>query len=139
MSGININVVPRTLFKFDSVLANSAVFNVPIARYIDISRYREITGVVRVHQRSITGTSGKISVALLSDVPTAQDPANDFNPPTGPQVTLDIIGTTVAPSVSLIAFPANGGPMIAVWLQVLAGTTNGALQAMISVDISMKS
>lgn len=142
MSGININVVPRTLYKFDSVIANSTVFSFPIARYIDVSRYREVNGVLRVHTRSLLGTgTPKITVSLLPDAPTAQDPAQDFIGLTNQQgsgAAFDIVNATAAPSAVLL-LPTAIGPMLSVWLSVTAGTSTAALQATISVDINMKS
>jgi hypothetical protein len=141
MSGTVIHVIPRTLYVFDGVGLNSAQFNVPIARYIDISQFREATIELRVHTRSITGTGGppKIFVQVIADAPTPEDPAQDFTT-TAVAVSATIDSGTVVPSLVLMTVPANTGAMISIWLGVVQGTsTTGALQATISVDISEKS
>ena len=137
MAGLALHVVPRTKYTFDNV-PSGTTFTVPIARHIDISRFREVTLLVRVHTKSLLATgSPTIVVGAVADVPTADDPAQDFLSAVLASTT--IIPGTTAPSLVLVAIPANAGTMISVQLTVTQGTSAAALQSTISVDVSAKS
>jgi hypothetical protein len=136
MSGVQHSIIPRTKYSFDNI-AVATTFSFPIARYIDVSQYREATLMVRVHARNIVAT-GTIKVEVLGDAPTSDDPAQDFQ--TGVQGTsTSIVAGTTSPSVQLQTIPANIGGMISVWLTVTQGTSASTLNAKISIDISLKS
>jgi hypothetical protein len=140
MSGTVVNVVPRTPYVFDTLVASST-FTIPIARFVDISQYREATVMLRVHARTVAqaATGAKITVSLIGEAPTSEDPANDFA--TAQLASYDIVAspTTIAPSLQLITVPGNSGGMITIRLGATQGTQAGNLSATISVDVSLKS
>ena len=139
MSGAAIEVISRTKYNFDNIPIG-ATFSMPIARYVDISRFREATLLVRVHTKSILATgSPSIAVAAYADVPSSDDPSQDFLSTAVLGTNTSITSATTAPSVQLQALPASAGAMISIWLVVLQGTSVAALQTTISVEVSEKS
>lgn len=139
MPGVVQRVIPRTLYNFNNVPIGTT-FSFPIARFIDISQYREVTIIQRVHTKSILATgSPTLSLVCYADQPTTDDPAQDFTTLAALVTGTTITGATTSPLLTLITVPANAGSMISIWLAVTQGTSAAALQASLSVDISAKS
>lgn len=129
-------IVPRTTFDF-SGLGSSQSQAIVLKRYIDVSQYRELTLVVRVH--ALTIGTGTINVYLLHEAPTAEDPVYDATAGT-PFAWVGLTSSVVAPTV-ILGPPtlANVGSFLAIQVTAAQGSIVGALKATVSVDVSAKS
>jgi hypothetical protein len=138
--GVLVNALPLTRYDFaDMTSGANWPGGIPIARLINISQYREVTMIIRIHARDMTGTGAKLEIAPVAEVPSPDDPAQVFTA-TAPLVNpVEINNSTTAPSIMLVALPANAGPLVSVYLFVTQGTgTLDTFEATISIDFSMK-
>ena len=130
-------LIPRTKLDF-SALGISQSQSVFMKRYIDVSQYRELTLVVRVHALNITNT-GNIQVLLFAEGPTTEDPVYDAYA-SGLWSGLQLTSSIVAPTLTL-ASPVllNVGSSVAIQVVGSQGTSAGTVTATISVDVAAKS
>jgi hypothetical protein len=137
MSGILAEVVPRTKYTFDSIPA-STTFNILIARYVDISQYLALVLVVRVHARTLAAAGATIRFDAIPELPSPQDPAQDFtNTALGQGIS--ITSGTTSPSEQLVGLPANFGSSISILMTVTQGSAASALNVTVSIALSEKS
>ena len=128
-------------------LAATASQDIPVAVAVDISAFPEATLEVRLHEKTITASSGaKIEVLALAALPSAQDPNRRFLDKStagtlaSVEVTDSVASIDTPPLLLRDPLPANAGAFATV---VVRGTTSGTLaanlKATLSLSLSLKS
>lgn len=137
MAGIVMQIVPKRTLDFNN-LANLTTEDIVLAQGIDVSQWREVSLMIRVHATTLT-TVGTITLFAQTEGRTAEDPGVLFFDSTlrGSQVlsnaqavgfyTVNTVGTNLG---SMIRVVARGN-------RTTVGTTNMTVD--VSVDLSLKS
>ena len=140
MSGKTIRVLKLTTYDFTTLLAGVVTAEEPVAIDIDISGFREITFLIRVHAANVAsgGTTGKITAVVRASAPTNEDPASFFRETISTSV--DIVTVNNAPALYRLIVPANMGSWLTIFLKATqnSGTSGAALSGTFSIDVSMK-
>ena len=105
MSGSVVRAIPKQVFDF-SGLAGSSNATILGAKQLDVSQWREVNGIVRLH--AIPGMAGGITwqngatvvISARIDAPTSEDP-NDFTTTTDLASVTFTQGTDTPPTVRL--------------------------------------
>jgi len=139
MSGEVKRVLRRTTFEFTAAQAVSSTSpEVAIATNVNVSQYRELILIARLHSATWTSAGAKFEIRVRGSAPTEEDPGLTFR------------GTTVLTSVTLnqgsvVPFPAFGTMITGFppFVDVLVFMTQGAQAAAgtvnVSADISLRS
>lgn len=142
MPGVIYRVLAKAPYDFSSV-ATGASQTYNIAKAIDVSAYREATAVIRLHAVSISASSTpSISVVVLPEAPTAEDPALDFiyNPGTVTTVVLSSASTAPQLVETNVSTPFGGFLRVNVLgNQPSAANKATTFQVTLSIDIVAKS
>src|SRR4051794_13330875 len=125
MPGVHLEVVPITLFDFANMAQPNTSATIRFRRNIDITQYREITVITRVHSLPHwpppAGT--RFSVNFNVDAPTNEDPTFDVTAGGAQAAIID--STVTAPAVLLYTFAAPTYAIGAFW-EIVVGVTLGA-------------
>lgn len=138
MAGEIREVVPRSDFNFSNFIPSGGTFTIPIAQNIDISSWREATLIVRVHANTMSATgSPTAKVQVKTVAPTPEDPAVFFRGST------TIAEATVVPAngagvVHQVAFAANAGGMVTIFLAITQGSSQANFTTTLSVELDLK-
>lgn len=134
MSGILLQVVPRTDFSFGA-LTGAVVFTIPISEDIALGTSSEATVLVRVHARNIVA-GAEMSILVKTVAPSLEAPNLFFR---GATLATAVLASGVAPGTLQVAsVSTTQGDMIGVFLSVDMKGFTGNLSATISVDVSLK-
>lgn len=141
MAGRVIRLAPRSNYQFNSLGAAGETW-ISLAQHVDVSQYRDLTLMVRLHSINIAENSGgTLTVRALPDGHTQEDPAQFF---------LDTSSSTglgeaqfnsndIAPDFDAVALSSGAGALVTVVLIAKQDPSQVLdLEATISVDLSMK-
>ena len=135
MPGRVIRLCGRQAFTFTDLGAggNAEVF---LAENIDISAYKEVTLLIRVHLNSMTSQASYIQVHAYPVAPSSEEPTSNFRN-AGTSINIDsVVGASPPTLVTL-----NAGSNIGGWLSIsIKAHRNGAeaVAATLSIDLSLK-
>src|SRR5581483_6387225 len=79
MPGIVIRAVPKATYDFHTLPASTASPPIIIAKNIDVTQYKYVDMVARIHNASISSPAGaSITLDAYSEAPSPEDPSVDF-------------------------------------------------------------
>jgi hypothetical protein len=150
MPGVIYRAVEKKVFDFGSLAASQTVLIVG-AKALDVSQYREVNIIARLH--AIPGvtngvnwpTGASVTLSARLDAPTAEDPADFFGTTDlgAPTTVAFTQGTDTPPAVKAFMLSGGGNQTFGAWLRIyVKGTTaatSGTFQVMLSVDVNAKS
>jgi hypothetical protein len=139
MPGTVLKVIPKTKYDFGSQALGTSQ-TLTVARHLDCANYRELTLVVRVHSCTTTDT-GQISVIVVAEAPTTEDPAFDTVVAGSHVASLSFTSTPAAPKLMLaISSSIPSGSKVVVQVSCSTSTgVGGPNNATISADLVLKS
>lgn len=134
MAGRVVRVCPPRDFNFDDLGSGSAT--IVVSERIDASQYDTIDLMVRVHTATTISTNGAITVQLVSDGHTSDDPSVDFFSAVLGQGVVLAGAEAVALHIESLGAADGIGSMVAVKVVGTAGA--GVVTARLSIDLAMK-
>lgn len=140
MSGHIIPVVPKRVLDFGGVPLGF-VQTIILADRVELVHWQELSMMVRVHQHSLSGGTGWISIAAVPCSVTEDDPGTTLVAPanSGPAVLLD--STTGSPDMKTRFMRTMGPNCVGDMVRIVASAQRllaGSLTATVSVEISAK-
>jgi len=140
MAGMVLRVVPKRTLDFTNVSSIGASQEIVLAQGIDVSDWREVSMMVRLHQNSIVSTVGKIELYAYMEGRTGEDPGILFTS-ANTLAVVTISNTVAAPMYAVSSLGSNVGAMIKIAARGTRTSSNASnsIKADISVDLSMKS
>jgi len=104
MPGIIYRVLPKTTFTFSGLTSPSSQLPFDFATGIDVSQYREVTMMWRIHNYTITNTPS-VKLDIYAEFPTPEDPGmNSIFNAAVPTTTIPLSGL----AVPYLAIAGNG-------------------------------
>jgi hypothetical protein len=138
MSGKVIHAIPRTPYDFSLIPPNVQCPFLAV-RDIDVSGYRELTLLVRVHAVSMTYSNSTIYVGTQMESISPDDPASDFLG-TSLGTYVGVTQSTPVPTLLMATIPTPFGGLMNITVEAVTGGNGGAtLKATLSVDLIAKS
>jgi hypothetical protein len=138
MAEHRISLMPKRLVDFARVPSGASLTHV-VADQIDIIPWRELTLLVNVHGHSLASGSGTITVCLLMQSVSLDDPSLEFIVPgIGNELaTVTLNGATPTPcylSIPCASFAAAMAQLVVIGTRASAGS----LDAQLSMSLSAK-
>jgi hypothetical protein len=142
MSGHIIPIVQKRKVDF-ATLANNATQDVILADRIDLVHWREVTMMVRVSEHTLNNGAGSITLSVLMQSWTAEDPSVVFLGTLAQPADIVINSSSpLAPYYATISLPMTGDIdcMTAMARIIARGSRSnaGALTATFSIEFSAK-
>lgn len=135
MTGTLLSVLEMTSYTFTG-LGDAAEASQLIASNVDVTRWSQGALLVRVHANSI-GSGAHLYVRVRPVLPSPQDPTRKFEGATD-LAEVDVVSTTVAPSLEVDAFATPIGSYVNVYVEAKQHSTATTLAATISVELVLK-
>ncbi len=137
MMGSVLQVSPPRDYEFNQITSGQAQTQTVMER-IDVGGADKIDLVVRVHETATISTSGNISVQLVADGFTADDPSQDFfSGVIGGQAQVIFgAGAVAAGTLQVATVSADVGSRVAVQVVGVGGSGDVALR--LSIDLVLK-
>lgn len=136
MAGTVITILEKTELDFGNIPgALAAGPKTYLAQDIDISRYREITMLIRIHANAISGT-GTMTFKLESVLPSPEEPNVYFRDATA-VASQAIVAGDAAPKLFRVTVAGNAGAMASLSVGPSCGAA-AVIKATVSVVLSLK-
>jgi hypothetical protein len=133
MAGALIRAVPKRTINFAGLLSGSSQAFV-LAEELDVSDWREIVVMVKVHSHSVAAGAGFIYIRAYPQSLSAEDPGMQF---VDKSATYFVFIDNTIPSPAYLTFNISQAPRL---MLVAEGVRNGAgtITATVSIDVSLK-
>ena len=128
------NLVTRRQYDFSSIQTGTNTVSVVVLRSVDVTYGETAELCVRVHANDNT-IGGKVRVVAKPISLTPEEPETDFLAPA--VATIDV-GTSSAGTLILESFSEPFGSAVQLVVEGVKRTTDGTLNATISVDVVMR-
>lgn len=141
MSGTIVRVINIMKVELTSSQGPNAVGpEIVVATNVDVSQFRELVLIGRLHSNGLTSLSAKVDIKVRPSAPTDEDPAQVFRSSTVLVASVQFTQGQVAPLPAFSSPVATGFPgFVDVLVQLTQGQTAIAGSATISADLSLKS
>ncbi len=137
MAGTLISLLDRTDYAFTNLATSTTTGLIPVVQNVDVSMWREVTLLVRVHTRDMGSTGQKLAVSIVPVLPSSEEPDAYFRAAEVASVEID---ENSGQGVLLRdAASPNTGAMVTLMVRGTQGSGAGAVAATISVALSCKS
>lgn len=140
-TGMMMRIIPRTVYDFTKVQASQTVQFI-IAQHIDVGPFQEADFMIRCYNPSISPAGASITIQLLADGYTLDEPSLDFfsvNDGKSSAFGSIVYGnTTTTTTYSVLSVNNQFGRMLAVRLIATQPASTGSLVATISIDLALK-
>jgi len=139
MSGLVVFSVQKRVVDF-ATLAASATEDLILTDRVDLLLWREVDLRVQVYSHSLASGAGSISIIMLPQSFTPEDPGLAFVDPTA-AATAAIVAATPTPAFLSMSATMLGTHGIAAMTRIIARgsrTSPGALNATLSVQLAVK-
>ena len=144
MAGRTLRVLDPTFY--DSFTATTLGANlsttITVVEHISVVEYREATLLVRLHPGTSLAAQATVTVSVVGDGFTEDDPATSFH--TGTLGSVAFAGANSVPAFALVQIKGDGtnvgyfGAMLAVTVTFAQGGTPGNVQPYLSLDLAVK-
>lgn len=145
MPGMAVRAVKKQTQTFGATLAASAVSpEVTLAQNINVSQFRELVGMARLHSAVWGNSTGaKVELKIFASAPTDEDPSQLFRPGTPnptPLATLTFTKGDIYPLLVLSSPISGFGTHVDIVVVFTQGTTASVAHTVsVSMDLSLKS
>jgi hypothetical protein len=139
MPGALIRIFPKTYFDFSMVAASQSMVQT-VAKWIDVSRFREVSFVARWHSKNYN-QSPSFKAEVFAEAPSPEDPAVDFvASPALATVGPVSLSAFTAPYTLIQPISGNFGSHLRVKFTAIQGATASSIfNFEISCDVFAKS
>jgi len=135
MTGHTVRICPPRDFDFSNLGGSPASLTVTLEERIGAAQYDELDLIVRVHSATI-GTDATVTVQVVSDGYTDDDPATEFfSSPIG-SVQLD--DTAAAGDLEVTSITSKLGSMVAVQVIGAQASNPVSMLTRLSIDLALK-
>jgi hypothetical protein len=138
MPGTIIRALPKTTYDFSTLTQANQTMVLTVAKAIDVSAYREVNALVRIHSANFNNTPS-FKVDFYPENPSPEDPSQDFIGNSLLTVNQAFSGLAV-PYLNIQTIPTPYGGFLRIKLTgVQGGTASTTFNFAISIDINAKS
>ena len=133
--GMIYRAVPKQTPDFTGLAATSST-TVLLAKGLDVSNFREVAVICRLHAATWP-TGASVTISARYDAPTSEDTADFTSGDMGAMTFTQ--GTNTAPALKVFTVTSGFSAFIRIYVKGTTGSATGTFQPTLSVDVNARS